>query len=131
MSLWLRFTLAVLATWRVSHLVAHEDGPGGIVAHLRRGVKYDAVGQMLDCVYCLSVWIAAPVALWITTRPLDWVFTTLAISGAVSLIERAGHEPIVFHELSKPGEEPHELLRSRESAGPDHLDRRGDRTTAA
>ena len=31
-----RFVLAVFATWRVTHLLASEDGPGDVVFHLRR-----------------------------------------------------------------------------------------------
>lgn len=32
---WIRFFLAALVTWRVSHLLASEDGPGAIVTRLR------------------------------------------------------------------------------------------------
>ena len=32
---WLRFLLAVLATWRLTHLIAREDGPGRCLARLR------------------------------------------------------------------------------------------------
>ena len=33
---WPRFVLAVLATWRVTHLLASEDGPGDLIVRFRR-----------------------------------------------------------------------------------------------
>lgn len=102
MPLWLRFTIAVLATWRVAHLVAHEDGPGDIVARFRQRITHPGLNAMLRCVYCSSLWIAAPAALWLTTAPLDWLLTMLAISGAASIVERSGHEPVVIRELRAP-----------------------------
>ena len=47
---WIRFFLAALATWRVCHLLAGEDGPGGIMARLRL-----RLGRLADCFGCLSV----------------------------------------------------------------------------
>ena len=37
MSIWSQFVLAVLATWRVTHLLASEDGPGDVVVRFRCG----------------------------------------------------------------------------------------------
>ena len=115
----LRVIIAVLATWRVAHLLAHEDGPGDIVARFRRGVTHQGLGRMLDCVYCSSLWIAAPAALWITTVPLDWLVTAIAISGGASIIERTNHEPVAIPPLDPSAfitpvreERQHELLRT-------------------
>jgi hypothetical protein len=88
-----RFGVAVLATWRVAHLLAREDGPGDVLVRLRRRVS-GGFGRMLDCVYCLSLWISAPIALWVTRDPLDWLVSMLAISGGACLLERLGDEPV-------------------------------------
>ena len=32
---WARLVLAVLATWRLTHLLAREDGPADLVVRLR------------------------------------------------------------------------------------------------
>jgi hypothetical protein len=111
------FTVAVLATWRVAHLVAREDGPGGILAGLRRRAPA-GIAAMVQCVYCLSVWVAAPAALWITRNPIDWFVTALAISGAACLLERAGDEPVVIRRLETIDEHEvtHELLRTNTNA---------------
>ena len=60
---WLRLILAVLATWRLSRLVAFEDGPWDAVARLRRLTGDGMLGHLMDCPYCLSLWFAAPAAL--------------------------------------------------------------------
>lgn len=96
MEFWARFLIAVLATWRVSHLLAREDGPAGLVLGLRR-----ALGPVLDCFNCLSLWIAAPFACFVTLEPLPLVVTWLALSGAASLLEAATSEAVVIHDLSQ------------------------------
>jgi hypothetical protein len=109
-----RFTVAVLATWRVAHLLAREDGPGDLFVSLRRRASA-GFGRMLDCIYCLSLWISAPAALWLTRDPVDWVVTTLAISGAACLLERFGEAPVVIHPIGQVQvheEEGHGLLRT-------------------
>jgi hypothetical protein len=94
-----RFCLAALATWRVTHLLAEEDGPSDAVVRLRLALGKSRAGALMDCFYCLSVWIAAPLSLRIAPRARDWPLTWLAVSGAACLLERAtgassttGHE---------------------------------------
>ena len=59
---WLRLVLAALATWRLTHLLADEDGPHDAVVTLRRRLGDFFVGSLMDCFQCLSLWIAAPLA---------------------------------------------------------------------
>jgi hypothetical protein len=86
------FVLAVLATWRVTHLLAAEDGPGDIVVRFRALLGQSFAGRLMDCFYCLSIWIAAPAALFVTRRWLDWIMVWLAVSGAACLLERLGQQ---------------------------------------
>jgi hypothetical protein len=80
--------VGVLAVWRVVHLLNAEDGPWDLVAQLRRLAETGFWGSLLDCFYCLSVWVAAPFAVWIgeiwTERLLLWP----ALSGGAILLER-------------------------------------------
>jgi hypothetical protein len=92
----LRFVVAVLATWRVTHLLASEDGPADIIVRFRKVLGQSLAGQLMDCFNCLSLWIAALVALFVTRRPLEWVVSWLAISGGACLLERLGREAVVI-----------------------------------
>jgi uncharacterized protein DUF1360 len=112
---WLRFVLAVLASWRVSHLLAREDGPGAVLARLRRRLGDGAAGRLLDCFYCVSLWVAAPLALWLTRRPVAWLVTTLALSGGACLLERLGRQPVLIEPLPTDAREGRDELLRREA----------------
>jgi hypothetical protein len=83
-----RFGLGVLATWRVTHLLAEEDGPGDLVVRLRARAGDGWQGRLMDCFYCLSVWTAMPFALAVARRRRDAPVAVLALSGAACLLER-------------------------------------------
>lgn len=84
-----RFIVAALATWRFAHLVAEEDGPANVVARARARAGASTLGELMDCFYCLSLWAAAPLALTVARRRRDLPLTSLALSGAACLLERA------------------------------------------
>jgi Protein of unknown function (DUF1360) len=96
---WIRFFLAALVTWRVSHLLASEDGPGGLVARLRERLGDTLFGQLVDCFGCLSVWVAVPPAFFVSEGPLNLVMTWLALAGAGFLLERMSPEPVVIERV--------------------------------
>ncbi len=89
---WFRFVVAVLATWRITHLLAHEDGPADIVVRVRMRLGRSFLGSLMDCFNCLSLWIAAPIALYLSRQLWTWLFTWLARSGAACLLERLVRE---------------------------------------
>jgi hypothetical protein len=84
-----RFALASLATWRVTHLIAEEDGPADIIVRARTGAGESWAGELMDCFYCLSLWIAAPFAFVVSRRPREAPLAWLAVSGAACLLEQA------------------------------------------
>src|SRR5690606_6645885 len=63
--------LGVLAVWRVTHLLQAEDGPWDVVVRLRRAAGAGFFGRLLDCFYCLSLWVALPAALAIGTDAFE------------------------------------------------------------
>jgi hypothetical protein len=87
---WVQLVLAVLATWRVSHLLAYEDGPADLVVRLRAKLGEGLIGSAMDCFNCLSLWIAAPLALFLSVSPATWVVSWLALSGGACLLQRLG-----------------------------------------
>ena len=119
---WPRFVLAVLATWRISHLLAKEDGPADFIVRIRDHLGDGFLGKLMDCVYCLSVWVAAPMAFYVSQRPLDLLLTWLAISGAACLLEHIGQEPVVIQPISevKEGGGDYGMLRSEASGTQQH-----------
>ena len=94
--------MAVLACWRVSHLLAAEDGPWDAVARLRRAAGRGMLGKMMDCFQCVSVWVAAPLAFFVARDAAEWVVAWLAVSGAACLLERVAREPVTFTRLDEP-----------------------------
>ena len=93
----IHFVLAILATWRVTHLLANEDGPADLMVKLRAALGDSFVGKLMDCFKCLSLWIAAPAALFVTRAPLMNFFVWLAISGAACLLQAAVQESLATH----------------------------------
>jgi hypothetical protein len=87
---WARLALAALACWRLTHLLAAEDGPFDLVLQLRQRLGDGPAGRMLDCWHCVSVWVAAPLALLLAADAKGWVLATLALSGAACLLQHIG-----------------------------------------
>lgn len=95
-----QFLLAVLATWRLTHLLSEEDGPFQLVFYFRRWLGKTFWGQLLDCFYCLSLWIALPPALWLGVGWKEKLLLWLALSGAACLLEKSTDN----HKAPKPPE---------------------------
>jgi hypothetical protein len=83
-----RFALASLATWRLTHLLAEEDGPGDVVLRLRARAGSGRLGGLMDCFACLSLWVAAPISVIVSNRKREVPVTWLALSGAACLLEQ-------------------------------------------
>jgi hypothetical protein len=103
---WARFVAASLATWRMTHLLAHEDGPGDLLVRLRAWLGHGFWGRLMDCFYCLSIWVAVLFAPAVTLRLPDVALIWVALSGAACLLER-GTAPAVQIDHGRPDpEEP-------------------------
>jgi hypothetical protein len=91
----MRFALASLATWRLTHLLVEENGPADAVVRLRARAGSGQLGELMDCFYCLSVWVAAPLSLIVARRFREVPVTCLALSGSACLLERltGGSDP--------------------------------------
>lgn len=66
-----------------------EDRPFEIIFLLRKKAGAGFFGSLLDCFYCLSIWIALPFAFWIGTNRKEIFLFWLALSGAACLLEQA------------------------------------------
>lgn len=86
------FLIGGLSVWRMTHLLAAEDGPWKIIAIVRLRLEKGTLGTLLECFHCLSLWVAAPVAYVIADGPSEIVLTWLGLSGMAILAERLGNE---------------------------------------
>ena len=101
--------VGILCCWRITHLLQAEDGPWDIVVRLRRRAGNGFFGKALDCFYCLSVWIAFPIAWRLGDNWQNLLLLWAAISGGAILLERltapaAAPLPIYYEEPPIKGE---------------------------
>ena len=90
----MRFVLCALAVWRLTHLIAAEDGPWDVIFKLRVRLGDSQAGRLMDCFYCLSLWLAMPFAFGLAGGFLEWLVIWLSLSGAASLLEQATNRDI-------------------------------------
>lgn len=110
--------LGILSVWRITHLLHAEDGPWDLVVRLRRTAGAGFWGHVLNCFYCLSVWIAAPFAIYLGEKQGERILLWPALSAGAILLERVtdlgrGEPPALFVEDS---EDEDALLRRVEVA---------------
>jgi len=82
------FILCALAVWRLTHLLSKEDGPFDIIYLLRKQLGQGFFGNLLDCFYCLSLWIAIAPALWLGINWKEKTVYWLALSAVACLLEK-------------------------------------------
>ena len=116
------FLLGILSVWRITHLLHAEDGPWEVVVRLRRRAGAGFWGQLLDCFYCLSVWIAAPFAIFLGQTLGERILLWPALSAGAILLERVtdrghGEAPALFVEDS---EDDHVLWKQKSTAQPNN-----------
>ena len=81
------FILAVLAVYRLTVLVTHEEGPFGAFAWLREKIdpaQKSWLGRGLNCPACVSFWISLAAAWLLGGGVLEW----LGIAGAVIIVNK-------------------------------------------
>jgi len=89
---WLTATLAAFAVYRISRMVAEEDGPAFVFKRLRDRFTNDksSIDLGLRCFYCISVWAALPITvLLVIAGDWDiwlWPIWWLGLSGAAAKI---------------------------------------------
>jgi uncharacterized protein DUF1360 len=83
------FFVITLVVWRITHLLSKEDGPFDIIYRLRKAAGAGFFGSLLDCFYCLSIWVSLPLGLYTGNKWWEKILYCLALSGAACLLEQA------------------------------------------
>ena len=86
---WFFFMIMVLVVWRLTHLLTKEDGPFDIIYLLRKKAGAGFFGSLLDCFYCVSIWTALPVGIFMGAMWWEKILYWWALSGAACIIEQA------------------------------------------
>jgi len=74
-------------------LLNAEDGPFDLIVELRRRAGDGFWGPLLDCFYCLSLWVALPVAL-LSGRPWrERLLLWPGLSAGAILLQRLSDRP--------------------------------------
>ena len=90
------FILSVLAVYRVSYMIANEDGPLDMFVFIReKAGQKNWIGRGLNCVLCISFWLSAiPAATTILIVGFfrsnfeSFVLCWFAIAGGVLIIQK-------------------------------------------
>jgi hypothetical protein len=113
-------TLAILGVWRITHLLNAEDGPWDIFVRLRQLAGGGGWGELLDCFYCLSLWVAVPFACGLGDGWTEKLLLWPALSAGSILLERLTpdrrEDPPSRVDYFEIPEDSDALLRPKESA---------------
>lgn len=101
MSEYYRLLLGVLCVWRVTHLFQAEDGPWDAIVRIRRAAGDGFAGRLLDCFYCLSLWVSLPVALFLGQTAAERTLLWPALSAVAILLERVTSGRVAGDERSQ------------------------------
>ena len=89
-----KFIIASLAVWRLSALIAYDDGPYSAL-HLARakstlkGEKskfWNMLSEGMHCVWCTSLWFSPLFAIWTANDLVSWFVHLLAMSGVAIVL---------------------------------------------
>jgi hypothetical protein len=90
----IQFLILALAVWRVSSLLAREEGPGRVFDHIRHlvGVRYEEgeviflnhLAKGVSCIACSSVYFGAVASAFITLHNSSTVWHGVALALALS-----------------------------------------------
>ena len=91
--MWFIFLIAALATYRLSRLLADEEGPWSVFSKLRDLTPEQSSWRRgVECIMCVSVWVAVPIALLLgivgACAPWETPLVWLALSSVTVLIRK-------------------------------------------
>lgn len=112
--------LGILCVWRITHLLQAEDGPWDVIVRLRRIAGEGFWGKLLDCFYCLSIWIAVPFAFLLGEALIEQLLLWPALSAGAIVLERVtnGEQEPPLAPYIEDEEDKHVMLRQTETTVP-------------
>ncbi|WP_348797066.1 DUF1360 domain-containing protein [Flavobacterium adhaerens] len=83
-----KYFIIVIVVWRLTHLICLEDGPFDVIFKIRKMAGNTFLGRLMDCFYCLSIWIGLICAYFLSGIWQEILILTLYYSGASILLEK-------------------------------------------
>jgi hypothetical protein len=83
--------LGILAVWRISYLLASETGPWDLIEIVRHRLGNGFWRELMSCLYCVSVWVAAPFAYILGESWKQRLMLWPALSAGAIIVERCIH----------------------------------------
>lgn len=83
-----KYLIVVIVVWRLTHLISSEDGPFDLIIKIRKFAGNSFFGKLMDCFYCLSIWIGLLCACYVANSWQEIIAMTLFYSGASILLEK-------------------------------------------
>ena len=101
MPLLFKFGVAVLACYRLAQLVVLDEGPYKVFERFRAELGRRAAGgdafwenmaELLHCPFCMGVWFALPLAVWVGGTLIEVVVIWLAIAGGQAVLQGVNYD---------------------------------------
>jgi hypothetical protein len=98
---WLEIGVAILACYRLAQLVALDEGPYKVFARFRAELGRRAASgsafwensaELMHCPFCLGLWFAAPLAVWVGGSVVDIIIIWLAIAGGQAFLQGVNYD---------------------------------------
>lgn len=83
-----KYLIVLIVVWRVTHLISAEDGPFDLIIKIRKMAGNSFFGRLMDCFYCLSIWVGVACACFVSRDWPDIVVLSFYYSGASILLEK-------------------------------------------
>jgi hypothetical protein len=90
-----KYFVFVIVVWRVTHLIALEDGPFDSIIRLRNLAGNSFFGKLMDCFYCLSIWIGFACAIYASRNFEEIVILCFYYSGTSILLEKSTNKNFI------------------------------------
>jgi hypothetical protein len=107
--------LGILAVWRISYLLASESGPWNLLGRMRQRLARGFGSELATCLYCLSVWVAAPFASFLGESWKQRLLLWPALSAGAIIVERWVNRepplPLYYEDREELDQENRHVLR--------------------
>lgn len=90
MQLLIEFTICVFAIYRVSYMIAQEEGPFGIFAFIqgKTAKQSNWFERGMNCLMCISFWLSLLASLYLSQSVVQFFLYWFSIAGGVLVLHK-------------------------------------------